>query len=215
MADFWKSIDLNKFVVKDDMIDYVLHKYWSNWQIYDAIADDILDDLMKRKWEKQQRGKYKCTRNRISRVGKHLKKAKEKMYINRGKEKMVMERVSSDDTLKSRSEDTCSSDSTWEQKKKLLKIVQWYDDLSSDEQRTVYKGRVGSSSRNAAITKLDKPKSNLKHLAPTIPRTWSTYTTLIVPTKRPPLVTNCVLGLVAVTTWQQIMNREFGIKRSK
>ncbi|GKF23300.1 hypothetical protein Tco_0075622, partial [Tanacetum coccineum] len=68
----------------------------------------------------------------ISRVGKHLTKAKEKMDINKGKEKMVMERatsdessdhnpfqVSSDATLKSSSEDTCSSDSTWEQKKLL------------------------------------------------------------------------------------------------
>ncbi|GKB54000.1 hypothetical protein Tco_0904753 [Tanacetum coccineum] len=26
MADSWKSIDLNKFIVNDDMIDYALHK---------------------------------------------------------------------------------------------------------------------------------------------------------------------------------------------
>nr|GEV96653.1 ribonuclease H-like domain-containing protein [Tanacetum cinerariifolium] len=56
----------------------------------------------------------------------------------------------------------------------------------SHDQRTVYKGRAGTSSRNAAFTKPDKPKSSLKHLAPTIPRTWSTCTTLVVPTKRPP-----------------------------
>ncbi|GJZ89961.1 hypothetical protein Tco_0661888 [Tanacetum coccineum] len=48
MADSWKSMDLNKFVVKDDMIDYVLHKYGSYWQVHDAIADNILDDLLKR-----------------------------------------------------------------------------------------------------------------------------------------------------------------------
>ncbi|GJR19843.1 RNA-directed DNA polymerase, eukaryota [Tanacetum coccineum] len=67
---------------------------------------------------------------RIEKVGKHLNKAKEKMDFNKGKEKMVMETVTSDessnhnpfqfttdDTLKSSSEDTCSSDSTWEQKK--------------------------------------------------------------------------------------------------
>ncbi|GKA68982.1 hypothetical protein Tco_0775046 [Tanacetum coccineum] len=58
MADSWKSIDLNKFVVKDDMIDYILHKYEGNWQVHDAIADDILDDLLKREWEKQQCMKY-------------------------------------------------------------------------------------------------------------------------------------------------------------
>ncbi|GKD80891.1 hypothetical protein Tco_1347730 [Tanacetum coccineum] len=92
---------------------------------------------------------------------------------------------------------------------------QWYDDLSSDEQRTVYKGRPGSSSRDAAITKPEKLKSRSKHLALTTPRTWSTSTTLLVPTKRPPLVTNCALGLAAVKTWQQILNKEFGNKKAK
>nr|GEZ68492.1 hypothetical protein [Tanacetum cinerariifolium] len=57
MADSWKAIDLNRFIVKDDMIDYVLHKYGSNWQVHDAIDDDILDDLLKREWEKQKRVK--------------------------------------------------------------------------------------------------------------------------------------------------------------
>ncbi|GKB53365.1 hypothetical protein Tco_0904118, partial [Tanacetum coccineum] len=57
----------------------------------------------------------------------------------------------------------------------ISKIVQWYDDLCSDDQRTIYK----------------------------------------VPTKRPPPVTNCVLGLAAVTTWQRILNKEFGIISSK
>ncbi|GJV23086.1 hypothetical protein Tco_1375781 [Tanacetum coccineum] len=115
-----------------------------------------------------------------------------------------MDLNNSDDTLKSSSKDTCSFDSTWEQKK-----------ASKDEQRTIYKGRPGSSTGNAAIIKLDKPKSRLKHLAPTTPRTGSTCTTLIVPTKMPPPVTNFFLGLVVVTTWQQILNKEFGIKRSK
>ncbi|GKB82087.1 hypothetical protein Tco_0948982, partial [Tanacetum coccineum] len=105
MENSWKAMDLNRFVVKDDMIDYVLHKYESNWQVHDAIADDI-NDLLKRE-EKQI------------------------MHINKGKEKMVMERgsdhnpfqatsdessdhkpfqvtydESSNDTLKSSSEDT-------------------------------------------------------------------------------------------------------------
>ncbi|GJS31242.1 hypothetical protein Tco_0491862 [Tanacetum coccineum] len=112
---------------------------------------------------------------------------------------------SSDDTLKSSSEDTCSSDYA---KKPTIpsEIVQWYDDY----QRTIYKGRRGSSFRNAAITKPKKPKSRLKHLAPTT-RTGSTCTTLVVPTKMPPPVMNCVLVLVVVTTWQRILNNEFGI----
>ncbi|GJU96507.1 hypothetical protein Tco_1321263 [Tanacetum coccineum] len=243
MEDSWKSIDLNKFVV------------------HDAIADDILDDLLKIEWEKQERVKYdkkkvsemkilNLLEQRISRVGKHLNKAKEKMDINKGKEKIVMEReviiIESDTSydyfpfqatfdessdhnpFQATSNESSdhnpfqatsdeSSDLTLFNKKATIssEIVQLYDDLSSDEQRTVYKGRAWSSSRNAAITKPDNPKSSSKHLAPTIPRTGLTYTTLVVPTKRPPLVTNCVFGLVAVTTWKQILNKEFGIKRSK
>ncbi|GJQ97111.1 hypothetical protein Tco_0008250 [Tanacetum coccineum] len=103
MADSWKAMDLNKFVVKDDMIDYVLHMYGSNWQVHDAIADDILDDLLKREWEKQKRVKYdkrKVTQmkiqdlleKRIEKAGQHLNKEKQIMHINKGKEKMVMER---------------------------------------------------------------------------------------------------------------------------
>ncbi|GJW84062.1 hypothetical protein Tco_0157207 [Tanacetum coccineum] len=178
---------------------------------------------------------------RIEKAGQHLNKEKQIMHINKGKEKMVMERDvviiesdtsydyfpgqttsdessdhnpfqatfdesydhnpfqvtsddTSDDTLKSSSEDTCSSDY---------------------EVRTVYKGRRGSSFSNAAITKPKKPKSRSKHLAPTTPRTGSTCTTVVVQTKRPPPVTNSVLGLAAVTTWQQILNKEFGMKSSK
>ncbi|GJZ92349.1 hypothetical protein Tco_0664414 [Tanacetum coccineum] len=86
----------------------------------------------------------------------------------------VTSNESSDDTLKSSSEDTCSSDYT---KKPTIpsEIVQWYDDLCSDDQRTIYK----------------------------------------VPTKRPPPMMNCVLGLAANTTWQRILNKEFGIISSK
>ncbi|GJY44966.1 hypothetical protein Tco_0433179 [Tanacetum coccineum] len=117
--------------------------------VHDAIADDILDDLLKREWEKQQRVKYdkrkltemkilELLEQRIEKVGKHLNKEKQIMDINKGKEKMVMERatsdessdhnpfqatsdessdhnhfqVSSDDTLMSSSEDTFSFDST-------------------------------------------------------------------------------------------------------
>ncbi|GKB74244.1 hypothetical protein Tco_0935656 [Tanacetum coccineum] len=35
------------------------------------------------------------------------------------------------------------------------------------------------------------------------------------PTKRPLPVMNCALGLAAVKTWQQILKREFGIKKPK
>ncbi|GKA40216.1 hypothetical protein Tco_0732809 [Tanacetum coccineum] len=181
--------------------------------VHDAIVDDILDDLLKREWEKQKRVKYdkrKVTQmkiqdlieKRIEKAGQHLNKEKQIMHINKGKEKMVMEREviiiesdtsydysqttsdevsdhnpfqatsdessnhnpfqvtydeSSDDTLKSSSKDTCSSD--YAKKPTIpLEIVQWYDDLCSDDQRTIYK---------------------------------------------------------AVTTWQRILNKEFGIISSK
>nr|GEV43651.1 hypothetical protein [Tanacetum cinerariifolium] len=73
---------------------------------------------------------------RIEKAEQHLNKEKQIMHINKEKEKMVIERATfdesydhnpfqvtsddtSDDTLKSSSEDTCSSDCTWEQKKLL------------------------------------------------------------------------------------------------
>ncbi|GJU57301.1 hypothetical protein Tco_1235067 [Tanacetum coccineum] len=102
-------MNLNNFVVKDDMIDYVLHKYGSKWQVHDAIVDDILDDLLKREWEKHQRvklfaicvdDKRKVTQmkirdlleKRIEKVGQHLNKEKQIMDINKGKEKTVMKK---------------------------------------------------------------------------------------------------------------------------
>ncbi|GJU04935.1 hypothetical protein Tco_1121365 [Tanacetum coccineum] len=207
-------MDLNKFVVKDDMIDYVLHKYGSNWYIHDAIADDIRDDLLKREWEKQQGVKYtsydyfpfQATSDKSSDHNPFQVSSDHNHF-----------QASSDDTLKSSSEDTFSSDSTWEQSK-ASKRKPWSRSTKrkkKDLMRTVYKGRAGSSSRNAAIIKPDKHKSSSKHLAPTIPRIGSTCKTFVVPTKMPPPVTNCVLSLVAVTTWQQIMNKEFRIKKSK
>nr|GEV45776.1 hypothetical protein [Tanacetum cinerariifolium] len=223
MADSYKSTDLNKFVEKDVMIDYVLHKYGSNSQVHDVIADDILHDLLKREQEKQQRVKYdkrkvtemkilELLEQKIDKVRKHLNKEKQIMVINMGKEKMVMERGNKTKLLKvnqgldqpkrKKAFDSKQRSSSAKGKKATIpsEIIYWYDDLSLDEQRIIYKGRPRSSSRNAAITKPDKPKSRSKHLAPTTPRTGSARTTLIVPTKMPPLVTNCVLGLVAVTT---------------
>ncbi|GKB69820.1 hypothetical protein Tco_0931232 [Tanacetum coccineum] len=230
MADSWKSMDLNKFVVKDDMIDYVLHKYGSNWQVHDAIADDILDDLFKREWQKKATSDessdphpFKATSDESSDHNPFQVTSDESSDHNPFQATsdessdhnpfQVTSDESSEDTLKSSSKDTCSSDCTWEQKKLLkvnqgldlpkrkktfdgkqgsssakakkatipAKIVQWYDDLSSYKQRTIYKGRRGSSFRNAAITKPEKPKSRSKHLAPSTPRTGSTCTTLVVP----------------------------------
>nr|GEU78092.1 integrase, catalytic region, zinc finger, CCHC-type, peptidase aspartic, catalytic [Tanacetum cinerariifolium] len=112
MADSWKAMDLNKFVVKDDMIDYVLHMYGSNWQVYDVIADDILDDLLKREWEKQKCVKCKCN------SGHNPFQATFDESYDHNPFQVTSDDTSSD-TLKSSFEDTCSSDCTWEQKKLL------------------------------------------------------------------------------------------------
>nr|GEU83181.1 zinc finger, CCHC-type [Tanacetum cinerariifolium] len=161
--------------VKDGMIDCVLHKYGSNWQVHDARADDIRDDLLKREWEKQKRVKYdkkKVTQmkiqdlleKRIEKAGQQLNKEKQIIHINKGKEKMI---------------------------------------------------DVGQALEMRQSQNQKKPKSRSKHLAPTTPRTGSTCTTVVVQTKRPPPLTNSVLGLAVVTTWQQILNKKFGMKRSK
>ncbi|GJS53997.1 hypothetical protein Tco_0627359 [Tanacetum coccineum] len=80
-------MDLNKFVVKDDMIDYVLHKYGSNWQVHDAIADDILDDLLKREREKQKRVKYDNRKVTQMKIQDLLEKRIEKTEQHLNKEK--------------------------------------------------------------------------------------------------------------------------------
>ncbi|GJU88900.1 hypothetical protein Tco_1301323 [Tanacetum coccineum] len=160
---------------------------------------------------------------RIEKAGQHLNKEKQIMHINKGKEKMVMKRVtsdeSSDDTLKSSSEDTFSSDCAWEQKKaskepgsrstqtkKNLLKMRWGLFIKVDE---------GQALEMQQSQNQKNPKSMSKHLASTTPRTGSTYTIVVVQTKRPPPVTNSVLGLASVITWQQILNKEFGMKRSK
>ncbi|GKA41722.1 hypothetical protein Tco_0734382 [Tanacetum coccineum] len=91
---------------------------------------------------------------------------------------------SSDDTLKSSSEDTCSSDCTWEQKK------------ASNEPRS------RSTQTKKDLLKVNKGQDEVR-------------TVYKVQTKRPPPVTNSILGLATVTTWQQIMNKKFRMKRSK
>ncbi|GJY06897.1 reverse transcriptase domain-containing protein [Tanacetum coccineum] len=147
MAYSRKSMDLNKFVVKDDMIDYVLHKYRSNMQVHDAIADDILDDLLKRGWKpslegKRENGYYQGKRkNDDEKSSDHNPlQATSDESSDHNPFQATSDEIS-DDNLKSSSKDTCSSDrsSSTKAKKATIpsEIVQWYDDLSSDDQRTV------------------------------------------------------------------------------
>ncbi|GJU75407.1 hypothetical protein Tco_1272477 [Tanacetum coccineum] len=172
MADSWKAMELNKFIVKDDMIDYVLHMYGSNWQVHDAIADDILDDLLKREWEKQKRVKYdkiKVTQmkirdlleKRIEKAGQHLNKEKQKMHINKGKEKMMMERGQ---TTSDESSDHNPFQATFDESYDHNPFQVTSGDTSDDTLKSSSEDTYSSDS---------------------------------------------------VTTWQQILNKEFGMKSSK
>ncbi|GKB90370.1 hypothetical protein Tco_0962642 [Tanacetum coccineum] len=135
MANSWKAMDLNRFVVKDDMIDYVLHKYGSNWQVHDVIADDILDDLLKKEWEKHKRVKW----------SDHNPFQATSDESSDHKPFQVTSDESSDDTLKSSSEDTCSSDCTWEQKK----ASKGKPGSRSTQEKKAFYGKQGSSSAEA------------------------------------------------------------------
>ncbi|GKA92928.1 hypothetical protein Tco_0814853, partial [Tanacetum coccineum] len=172
--------------------------------VHDAIVDDILDDLLKREWEKQQR--VKSTSDKSSDHNHFQATSDESSDHN-------LFQVSSDDTLKSSPKDTFSSDSTLEQKKASKGKP---GSRSTQAEKKSFDGKQGSSSAKAkkATIPLEIVQWS-KHLAPTTPRTGSTCITLVVPTKRQPPVTNCVLGLAAVTTWQQILNKEFRIKKAK
>ncbi|GJZ27549.1 hypothetical protein Tco_0571802 [Tanacetum coccineum] len=239
MEDSWKSMDLNKFVVKDDMIDYDKRK---------ATEIKILELL----------------EQRIEKVGKHLNKEKQIMDINKGRENgdgksnvdletkftnhillaevIIIEsdtscdhkpfqvtygesydhnpfkvtsdessdhnpfqttsnessdhnpfQVSFEDTLKSSSEDTRSYDSTWEQKK-LLDVNHGLD---IPKRKKSFDGKQGSSFAKA------KKDSILSEIIQ-----W--YDDLSSDEQR-----TIYKGVEAVKTWQQILNKEFEIKRFK
>ncbi|GKC37101.1 hypothetical protein Tco_1049485, partial [Tanacetum coccineum] len=116
--------------------------------------------------------------------------------------------ASSDDTLKSSSEYT------------------WYDDLSSNEKRAVFKDKSGSSSTSSSSKHLAsrthsnsnpyqaKLRSSSKDVQADVGVRAGSLN-LLVPTKRPHPVWNCALGLAVVKTWAQILNKEFGIKNPK
>ncbi|GKC93528.1 hypothetical protein Tco_1158970 [Tanacetum coccineum] len=50
-------MDLDKLVITDEMINYVMAKYGNKWQVGDAIVDVILDDLLQKEFNKQERVK--------------------------------------------------------------------------------------------------------------------------------------------------------------
>ncbi|GJR49642.1 hypothetical protein Tco_1400163 [Tanacetum coccineum] len=56
MAD-WKSQVLQNFEVTKDMVDYVHENYGTSWLFNNEVSDEILEDLLKRVYENQQRVK--------------------------------------------------------------------------------------------------------------------------------------------------------------
>ncbi|GJV88856.1 hypothetical protein Tco_1532794 [Tanacetum coccineum] len=183
MADSWKAMDLNKFVVKDDMIDYVLHMYGSNWQVDDAIS------LTYDKRKVTQMKIQDLLEKRIEKAGQHLNKEKQIMHINKGKEKMVMER----DVV------IIESDTSYD-----YFLGQTTSDESSDHNPFQATFDESYDHNPFQVTSDESSDDTLK----------SSFEDTFQ-TKRPPLVTNSVLSLAIVTTWQQILNKEFGMKSSK
>ncbi|GJZ34239.1 hypothetical protein Tco_0579675 [Tanacetum coccineum] len=57
MAD-WKSKVLQNLVITEETVDYVMEKYGNSWLLDNDVSDEILDDILKREFEKQQRVKY-------------------------------------------------------------------------------------------------------------------------------------------------------------
>ncbi|GKB03644.1 hypothetical protein Tco_0831787 [Tanacetum coccineum] len=100
---------LYKLVINDEMIDYVLEKYGNKWQVDDVISNEILDDLLKREFNKQQR--VKDEKGKMTKEKRPLKDDKRKLTgikiavdlekriqnveidLNKAKEKMLMERA--------------------------------------------------------------------------------------------------------------------------
>ncbi|GKE22695.1 hypothetical protein Tco_1434207, partial [Tanacetum coccineum] len=156
---------------------------------------------------------------------RHLKDDLEKrtqnveIYFNKVKEKMLKERDNSSYDLSRDAFRGCQL---------LTHLVEaaWYDDLSSDEKRIVFKDKSGSSSTSLSSKHLAsrthsnsnpyqaKLRSSSKDVQANVGAR-AVSLNLLVPTKRPHPVWNCALGLAVVKTWAQILNKEFGIKNPK
>ncbi|GJV51246.1 hypothetical protein Tco_1446987 [Tanacetum coccineum] len=101
------------------------------------------------------------------------------------------------------------------------------EDSSFDDHMIVFKGKTGSSSklskaktRSSSKSILAKKATRSKHLIASegskkaYVRASARSKTLL-PTKRPPLTRNFILGLAAVSTYAKILNKEFGIRNPK
>ncbi|GJS50945.1 hypothetical protein Tco_0624307 [Tanacetum coccineum] len=198
----------------------------SSLQVHDAIADDILDDLLKKEWEKQKRVKYdkrKVTQmkiqdlleKRIKKAGQHLNKEKQIMHINKGKEKMVMERdiviiesyINYDyfpgQTTSDESSDHNPFQATFDESYDHNTFQVTSDDTSDDTLKSCFEDTC-KQGLSAKAKKTTIPSE--------IAQWYDDFSSDEVRTIYK--VTNSVLGLASVTTWQQILNKEFRMKSS-
>ncbi|GJR34579.1 hypothetical protein Tco_1210263 [Tanacetum coccineum] len=154
MAD-WKSKVLINLVITEDMVDYVMEKYGNKWLLDDDVGHEILDDELKREFEKQQRLKERIILDSDTSLSSE---SLERSSFSDIPPSTNAFQTSSDNACDSSSEDTFDSDDTWEQKKTIkkdtskskntapCKLLKFYDDSTSDDQKTLFKGKPGKSS---------------------------------------------------------------------
>ncbi|GKB40908.1 hypothetical protein Tco_0885850 [Tanacetum coccineum] len=196
MAD-WKSEVLNKLVITKEMVDYVMEKYGNKCLVDDDVGDEILDDLLKREFEKQQRLKGKellkddkasLTRidilddpkRRIDNVEVVLNKAKRKIQ----RKHVIVHFIFSDITN--------------------YILVAELIILDLDTSSSI------ESLNRSSFSKIPPSTHPFQTSSDNAIDSSSEHTlslTDVVETKRPPPVRNCILGLGYVKTYQQILKK--------
>ncbi|GJZ94101.1 hypothetical protein Tco_0666304 [Tanacetum coccineum] len=178
------------------MVDYVHENYGTSWLFNNEVSDEILEDLLKRVYENQQRVKDdKATGTEIiddvdkENVNVEVVLNKPKNNKLKGKELIILD------------SDTCNSDDSWEPTKsvnkinsksvlkgkhgtsyvsfkgrkgspskkgscsksiktKPWKVLKFYDDSSSDDHGSVFRGKPGSTSKGVRAPKYSRAKQS-------------------------------------------------------
>ncbi|GJW70400.1 hypothetical protein Tco_0127317 [Tanacetum coccineum] len=182
----WKSQVLQNFEVTKDMVDYVNVKYGTSWLFNNEVSDEILDDLLKRVYDNQQRVKDdKATGTEIiddvDKENVNVEVVLNKLKNNKMKRKELI-------ILDS---DTCNSNDSWELTKSVNKInsksvlkdkhgtssvsfkgrkglpskkasnvIKFYSDSSSDDHGSVFRGKPGSTSKGVGAPKHSRGKKS-------------------------------------------------------
>ncbi|GJS47689.1 hypothetical protein Tco_0597810 [Tanacetum coccineum] len=246
-------MDLDKLVITDEMIDYVMAKYGNKWQVGDAIVDVIVDDLLQKEFNKQERVKD----DKGKAILKEVVIIDSDPSSNDTPPSTYPFQTSSHDThtstktLETSSDDTYLTTHPFHTSSDLN--LKWYEDSSFGDQRIVLKVNQGQALKIFKVKKLQdsnfqklnrssskslpiKKPPNSKHLTPKTGSSSKPYYakltsrskdlqadvgasarsfTLLVPTKKPFPIMNCILGLSAERIRGLILNKEFGIRKPK